>query len=216
MRLGRPDRHDGNGHRQRDERDQDDRVVNRALRREHERQQQDRPELADRARREQVGAELRVQLAGVRKDRQQRPDRGGRKRRADIYERDDNSRRGERATEPVGDRERHRPPEQRKPQRTAANARDVDLVAGEEEQHAQTEIGEELREVIDLRDVESLGPDHHAQHQLEHDHRQEQTAPARDGGDRPGHRPGHDDREERSRVDREHFRCDVGQQHRHI
>ena len=36
-----------------------------------------------------------------------------------------------------------------------------------------------------MRDAESLRPDHDAQHQLEHDHWQEQTASARDGGDRP-------------------------------
>ena len=52
---------------------------------------------------------------------------------------------GERTAEPVGDRERHRPPEQREFQGPSANALDVDLVAGEEEQHAQPEIGEELR-----------------------------------------------------------------------
>ena len=60
VRAGRAHREHRDAHRERDERDQDQRVVQRALRREDQRQQQDRAELADRAGREQVGAEPRV------------------------------------------------------------------------------------------------------------------------------------------------------------
>ncbi len=80
--LGRAHREHGDAHRERDERDQDQRVVQRALRREHQRQQQDRPELPDRPGREQVAAELGLQLARVREDRDQRADRGRRQRGA--------------------------------------------------------------------------------------------------------------------------------------
>jgi hypothetical protein len=188
--------------------------VSRALCREHQRQQQHRPELADGARREQVGAELGVQLAGVREHREQRPDRGGRQRRADIHERDHDSRRGKRATEPVCDRERHRPAEQRERERPSTDARDVDLIAGEEEQHPQTEVGKEPREPVDLRDAKSLRPNHDAEHELEHNHRKKQPASARDRTHRSGHRRGHDDRKERPRVDAEDFPGDASHQYR--
>ena len=118
------------------------------LGREEQRQQQDRPELADRAGREQVAAEVRLQLARVREDRDQRADRRRRQRRPDVEERDYDAERGQHAAERVGDRERQEPAQHREPQRLPLDAPDVDLVAGEEEQHAQPEVGEELRERV--------------------------------------------------------------------
>ena len=79
---GRADGEHGDPDGERDERDQDQRVVQRALGREHERQQQDRPELPDRPGGEQVAPELGLQLSRVGQDRDQRADRGRRERGA--------------------------------------------------------------------------------------------------------------------------------------
>ena len=201
--LRRADRHDGDGDGDQDERDEDQRVVQRALRREDEREQQDRAELPHGARGEQVGAEATAHLAGVGEDRQQGPDRRRREGGSDVDERDDHAGQGEHAAQGVGDRQRHRPAQQPQAQRHAADAGKVDLVAGEEEQHAEAEVAEELRERVDLGEIEQLRPDQHAQDQLDHDHREEQAAPAGHGDQRPRHRRGRDDREERAGVDLE-------------
>jgi hypothetical protein len=71
---------DGQSH----EREQDQPVVDRALCREDQRQQQDRAELADGAGAEQIGAEASAQLTGVGEDRDQRADRRRRERRARV------------------------------------------------------------------------------------------------------------------------------------
>ena len=102
-------RHNRDGHGQGDEGDQDQRVVQRALRREDQRQQQDRPELPDRAGGEEIRAEPRAQLAGVREDGDQGADRRRRQRRPHVDERHDDAGRGQHAAERVGDGERQRP-----------------------------------------------------------------------------------------------------------
>ena len=122
VRLGRAHGEHGDAHRERDERDEDDRVVQRALGREDQREQQDRPELADRPGREQVAAEVRLQLARVREDGDQRADRGRRQRGADIDERHDDAEGRQDAAERVGDHEREGPARQRQPQRLPADA----------------------------------------------------------------------------------------------
>ena len=79
-------------HRQRDEGDQDQRVVQRALRREDQREQQDRPELPDRPGGEQVACRSSVRSSPrVREDGDQRADRGRRQRRPDVDERHDDA-----------------------------------------------------------------------------------------------------------------------------
>ena len=204
--VRRTDRDHGDRHGQGDERDQDQRVVQRALRRQDEREQQDRAELPDGPRREQIGAEPGAHLAGVGQDRQERADGGRREGRADVHERDDDARRGQRAAERVRDHQRHGPAVEGQAQRLAADARDVDLVAGEEEEHAEPEVREELRERVDVGEVEHLRSDDHAEGQLDHDDRDEQVASARHRDERRRHGRRHDDREERAGVDAERRR----------
>ena len=72
--LVRTDRHN---HRQRDECDQDHGVVQLVLSGEHQCEQEDRSELSNRSRRKQIFAEARAQLARIRENREQRPDRRG-------------------------------------------------------------------------------------------------------------------------------------------
>jgi hypothetical protein len=51
--------------------------------------------------------------------------------------------------------------------------------------------------------VEHLRPDEHAERQLDHDHRKKEAAPPGHGDQRPRHRRGGDDREERAGIDLE-------------
>ena len=174
--LGRAHGEHGDAHRERDERDEDERVVQRALGREHQREQEDRPELADRPGRQQVAAEVRLQLARVLEDGDQRADRGRRQRGADIDERHDDAEGRQDAAERVGDHERERPARQPQLQRLPPDALDVDLVAGEEEQHPEPEIAEELRERVHAGEVQQLRPDQHAERELDDHHGEEQAA----------------------------------------
>ena len=88
-------------------------------------------------------------------------------------------------------------------QRRAADALEVDLVAGEEEQHAEAEAGEEVDELIAVREPQHVGPDHDAEDELEHDHRDDRPPP--DQGDpRCGDEGDDDDREKRLGVDVHH------------
>ena len=158
-----------NRDRQGDEREQQERAEQRALRREREGDQQDRAELAHRAGREQERAEAGLDLAGVVEDRDQRPDGGGGHRRAHVEQGHDDAGPGEEAADRVGEHERQQPPRHdRELERHALDPVELDLVAREEEQHAEAEIREELDELVRLREVEDLGPDDDAEHQLDH------------------------------------------------
>ena len=53
---------------------------------------------------------------------------------------------------------------------------EVDLIAGEEEQHPQPEVGEELDEVVDVGDSQPLRSDQNPEQQLDHDHRRGKSA----------------------------------------
>ena len=101
---GEPHRDQGDGQGEEDEGDQDRRLVQGVVGREDEGDEQDRAELADPAGGQQVGAELRLQLAVVAQDRDQRPDRRRRHRRAGVEEGDDHAGCGEDAADPVGER----------------------------------------------------------------------------------------------------------------
>ena len=169
-------------------------------RREHQRDQQDRAELADRAGREQIGAEPGPQLAAVAQDRDQRPDRRRRQRRARVEERDHDPGGGQHAADPVGEREREQPAPGAERQRPAADALEVDLVAGEEEQHPEPEVGEEVDEVVAAGEAEDLRADHDPEQELDHDHRRGESTRQDDDGDR-GDRGDDDDHEERAGVD---------------
>jgi hypothetical protein len=78
--------------------------------------------------------------------------------------------------------------------------REVDLVAGEEEQHPEAEVREELDEVVRLGEPEHVGPDDDAEEDLDHDDRHRQEAAQQRRGQRGDRRHG-DDREEVARVD---------------
>ena len=84
----------------------------------------------------------------------------------------------EQGAERVGERQRQQPAENGQPQRAAADALEVDLVAGEEEEHAQAEAREELEEVVWLGQAQQLGADHDAEHDLDDHNRQWQAGPA--------------------------------------
>jgi hypothetical protein len=76
----------------------------------------------------------------------------------------------------------------------------VDLVAGEEEQHPEPEVREELHEIRDVQ-AEHLGADDDAEQQLDHDRRQQQSAPCHERGHRPRDGGRRDDDEEVRRLD---------------
>ena len=91
-------------------------------------------------------------------------------------------------------------PEGAEPHRLAPDPLEVDLVAGEEEEHPEAEVGEEFDEAVGPGDVENLGADQDAEQELDDDHRGHEAA--RHGGD--GHRRkrgGEDDDEEGLGVD---------------
>jgi hypothetical protein len=152
-----------------DEAEQDHRLVQRVGGREDQRHQQDRAELTGRACGQEVGAEAGLQLAAVAQDRDQRADRGRRHRRAGVEEGEHDPGRGERPADPIGERDREQPAKRPELHRQALDPVEVDLVAGEEEEHPEPEVGEEFDEVIGLREAEQFWADHDPQQQLEHD-----------------------------------------------
>ncbi len=164
--------------------------MQRVAGREDERDQQDRAELADPARRQQVGAELGLQLAVVAQDRDQRADRRRRHRRPRVEEGEDDAGRGEGAADRVGECDREQPAPGAELERFAADPLEVDLVAGEEEEHPQAEVGEEFDEAVGPGKIEDFGADDDPQQQLDDDNRRREArgnngdGDRRDGGDR--------------------------------
>ena len=139
----------------------------------------------------------------VAEDRDQGSDRCGRHRRARVEEGDHDPGGGEQPADPVGERHRERPADRAEPQRPPADPLEVDLVAGEEEEHPEAEVREELDELICGRDVEKVGADEDSQQQLEDDDRRRE-APGEDRDGQRGDRRHHDDDEEGACVDRDH------------
>ena len=82
----------------------------------------------------------------------------------------------------------------------AGDPLEVDLVAGEEEQHAEPEVGEELDEVGHLQ-PEHLRPDHDAEHELDDDRGNKEATPDRDRRDGAGDRGRRNYRQERRWLD---------------
>ena len=116
------------------------------------------PELPDGPGAEQVGAEPRAHLSRVGQDRDQGADRGGRHRRARVAEGEHHP-----APRPAPRLSRRRAPARapsRSPpaQRPSPDPLEVDLVAGEEEQHPQAEVAEEFRGRVDLAKSRTCGP----------------------------------------------------------
>ena len=146
QRPSAPRRADGeepSEHRQHDEDHQDHRLMQRVPGGQDQGHQQDRAELADRPRSEEVGPEGGSHLARVAQDRDQCSDRRCRHRRPGVEEREDDSGGGQRSADPIGEGERDGPAHHRKLERTAPDPFEVDLVAGEEEEHSQAEVPEE-------------------------------------------------------------------------
>jgi hypothetical protein len=112
-----------------------------------------------------------VQLAAVAQDGDQRPDRRGRHRRPRIEEREHDAKRRQGATDPVRQGQRYRPPSGAEREREPANPVEVDLLAGEEEEHPQAEVREELDEVVDMGQTHDLRTDQDPQQQLDDDDR---------------------------------------------
>ena len=156
--------------------------------------EQDRAELADPARRQQVGAEAGAQLAAVAQDRDQGADRGRRHRRARIERGDDEVEGREHGAGGVGDHDREPPSGRAELQRPPADPLEVDLIAGEEEEHAEAEVGEEFDEAVFARDVEHVGADQDPEAELDDDHRRHEAAG--DEGHRGRGDGGHEDDDE--------------------
>ena len=108
---------------------------------------------------------------------------------------------GEHAADRVGERQRHGPTHDGQAERVSGDPADVDLVAGEEEQQAEPEIGEELEELGGLQ-AEHLRADHDAQQHLDDDRRDEHASAAEQGRDGARDRGDADDDEEVLRIDR--------------
>ena len=83
------------------------------------------------------------------------------------------------AADRVGEQHREHPAPGAEPQRPALDPLEVDLVAGEEEEHAEAEVGEEVDEFVVVGEVEDFRADHDPQHQLEHHDRRREAASAR-------------------------------------
>jgi hypothetical protein len=191
------------GDREGDEGEQDRCLVERVRGRENQRHQQDRTELAGPAGGQEVGAEAGLQLAVVAEDRDQGPDRRRRHRRAGVEEGDDDPGCRKQAAEPVGEPDGQRPAQRAQLHRRPLDPLEVDLVAGEEEEHPEAEVGEEVDELVGVGELEDFGADHDSQDQLEDDDRRREAL--WDGGDHDRGEGGDDhDREKGVGVDRDH------------
>ena len=157
-------------HRQHDEGGEQERLLGGVrLRAQQQRDDQHRPELADRAGAEHEPPEPRVEPPGVAQDRDQRPERRRGHGRAHEQPGQHDARRGERARDRVGERERDQPAQDRQPQRRAADAVELDLVAREEEEEPEPELAEELEDLVEVREAEDVGADDRSQEQLDDD-----------------------------------------------
>jgi hypothetical protein len=92
-----------------------------------------------------------------------------------------------------GKRDRDRPADGAQLERAAADPLEVDLIAGEEEEHSEPEVGEEFGEVVDVGEAEDVRSDRDPHHQLEHDDGRGEALGHdrdRDRGDRGDHHHG--------------------------
>ena len=140
-------------------------------------------------------SEASAQLSGVAEDRDQRSDRGRGHRRAGVEQGEHDPCEREQPADREGERDRHQPADRRELERLAADALEVDLVAREEEQHPEPEVGEEGDELVCLSEVEQLRSDQDSEHDLDSHDRERQAA--RDAArNQRGERGRRDDREE--------------------
>ena len=183
------DSQQGDEHRQ-----QDRGGARAALAGEEERQQDHSAEVRDRGGGEHELAELRLQLAEILEHGDDHPERGGAEDDRHQERRLDEPGRLEEERDRDGDRERHHPARERQPQEPAAQAAEVDLEAGEEEQHRQAHHGQHRDRVVDLHPAEHRWPDDDPGDDLEHD-RREPNSREQPEQERRGEAHGHDDQE---------------------
>ena len=136
-------------------------------------------------------------------DRDQRPDRRRRDRRARVKVGVDDVPHEEEAGEAVREGERDDPAARAERERPPLDPLEVDLVAGEEEQHAEAEVREETRRGVDLGEACDLRADQDPEQQLDDDDREDEPRRDERRDDRRDGRRGDDD-EERLGVDADH------------
>ena len=167
------------GDRQRDEHgdheqpaEQDDlRRGGARLAREEEREQDHGGEVGDRARGDDELAEGRADLVGVLEHRHEHAQRGGRQHDGHEQRLGGQAARLQRHAHDDREHERDGEAEQREPQDAPAQALEVDLQAGEEEQVGQPDGREDLHGVVHVDPPEHRGPHDDPEHDLDHDRR---------------------------------------------
>ena len=166
----RPTRREPDGHAgDLREPEQDDSRRARLASAEKQRDRQQWSELARRTDRGDGTTERCRQFAGIAEHGHERAERGRCQRHTEI----DTSRRRRREhqSEHHPDGERDRPAERGPAKRSATDLGEVDLLAGEEEQHDEPEVGEHRDELARVDPPEHGRPDQQAEHDLEHDER---------------------------------------------
>ena len=141
------------------------------LAREEEREQDHGGEVGDRARGDDELPEGRADLVRVLEHRHEHAQRGGRQH--DGHEQRLGGQAARLQRQPHDDREDERDGEaqQREPQDAPAQALEVDLQAGEEEQVGQPDGREDLHGVVHVDPPEHRGPHDDPEHDLDHDRR---------------------------------------------
>ena len=150
-----------------------------------DRDDDDRPELARDAVAENRRSERRLEQAGVGQDRNERPERCRRQCDAEDPALGVDTRLLEDRPGREPDRQRHGPAGRAELERAPGDALLDHLEPGEEEQEHEPQGGEELDVRVGVREAEGLRADEDAQHDLDHDGRQEQPVmkPREDGCD---------------------------------
>jgi hypothetical protein len=143
------------------------------LRAEEHRDAQDRKELSDRTRGQQVEPEAAVQQIPLPQHGQQRPECGRRQPECHRHERADQPGGCQQGHHAEGEGERDEPRSDRPPARVLAEQPQVDLVAGQQEHEPEPDVGEDLH-VAGRAETEHLGADHHPADEQQHDLRDQQ------------------------------------------
>jgi hypothetical protein len=134
-----------------------------------ERDRDQRSELPDGPDRDHRCPERRAQLAGVAEHRHDRAQRGAGERDADEHAGREAV--GQQGSHADGHGEGEQPADHGSVERPAAQAGEVDLGPGQEEEQGQSELGEGRGEVVGYDPAEQGRPEHDAQDDLEHDDR---------------------------------------------
>ena len=165
-----------------------------ALAGEEQGEQDDRPEVGDRSRRDDQLTERGRDLARVLQHRHDHAERGGAQDDRDKQRRLDKAPGREPETHDHRDPERDREAERGEAQHLPAQALELDLEPREEEHEAEPDQGDDLDRLVHLDDPEHRRADHDPGDDLEHDGRQTHAwEQAEQERCREGH--GHDDQQ---------------------